>query len=307
MAGRPLPSWNDGAARAAILTFIMRVTREGGPDYVPPADRIAVFDNDGTLWCEQPLQAQVFFLIDRVKQLAERSPAIRERQPFKALLEHDLATLHTLGKQGIMELFFSTHAGMSVDAFEEIAAAWLASAKHPKFGRLFPQLAYVPQIELLGFLRENGFRTFIVSGGGIDLIRGFSEETYGVAREQVIGSSARLRFEVQEDTTCLMKATELNSFDDREAKPQNIGLHIGRRPILAFGNSDGDLAMLRYTRTGPGQRLALLLHHDDDRREVAYDREFRLSPLAEALDRADDYGITVVSMAHDWKTIFTDA
>jgi hypothetical protein len=307
VAERPLPSWNDGAARAAILTFVMRITREGGPDYVRPADRIAVFDNDGTLWCEQPLQAQVFFLIDRVKALAAQSPAIRERQPFKAFLEHDLATLHGLGKQGIMELFFSTHAGMSEDAFEEIAAAWLASAKHPKFGRLFPQLAYVPQIELLGFLRENGFRTFIVSGGGIDLMRGFSEETYGVPREQVIGSSARLRFEVQDGKCVLMKATELNSFDDREAKPQNIGLHIGRRPILAFGNSDGDLAMLRYTRTGPGLRLALLLHHDDDKREVAYDREFRLSPLAEALDRAGDYGITVVSMAHDWKTIFTDA
>ena len=306
MTARPLPSWNDGGARAAILTFLMRVTKEGGPDYVRPADRIAVFDNDGTLWCEQPLQAQVFFLIDRVKQLAAQNPAVKERQPFKALLEHDLVTLHGLGKQGIMELFFSTHAGMSEDAFREIATAWLASAKHPKFGRLFPQLAYVPQLELLALLRENDFKTFIVSGGGVDLIRGFSEETYGIPRERVIGSSARLRFEIQGDRAVLMKATELDSFDDREAKPQNIGLHIGRRPILAFGNSDGDLAMMRYTKGGPGQRLALLLHHDDDKREVAYDREFRLSPLSEALDHASDYGVTVVSMARDWKTVFTE-
>jgi len=301
-----LPSWNAGAVRAAILNFVTRITKEGGPDYVPPAERIAVFDNDGTLWCEQPLQAQVFFLIDRVKQLAAQNPAVKERQPFKALLEHDLVTLQGLGKQGIMELFFATHAGMSVEAFEEIAAAWLASAKHPKFRRLFPQLAYVPQVELLAFLRENGFKTFIVSGGGIDLIRGFSERAYGIPREQVIGSSARLRFEMLGDRAVLMKATELNSFDDREVKPQNIGLHIGRRPIFAFGNSDGDLAMLRYTKTGAGQRLALLLHHDDDKREVAYDREFRISPLAEALDKAGDYGITLVSMARDWKTVFTE-
>jgi phosphoserine phosphatase len=306
VATQVLPSWNAGASRAAILNFVTRVTKEGGPDYVPPPERIAVFDNDGTLWCEQPLQAQVFFLIDRVKQLAEQTPSIRGRQPFKALLEHDLPTLQALGKQGILELFFSTHAGMSEEAFEEIAAAWLASAKHPKFGRPFPQLAYVPQIELLAFLRSHDFKTFIVSGGGIDLIRGFSETTYGIPREYVIGSSNKLRFEIQHGKGVLMKATELNSFDDREAKPQNIGLHIGRRPILAFGNSDGDLAMLRYTKTGPGLRLALLLHHDDDAREVAYDREFRISPLSEALDHASDYDITLVSMARDWKTVFTE-
>ena len=306
MPAGALPSWNAGGPRAALLNFVARVTREGGPDYVRPAERIAVFDNDGTLWCEQPLQAQVFFLIDRVKQLAAQNPSVRERQPFKALLEQDLVTLQGLGKQGIMELFFSTHAGMSEDAFEQIAAAWLASAKHPKFGRPFPQLAYVPQIELLAYLRENEFKTFIVSGGGIDLIRGFSEETYGIPREQVIGSSTKLRFEIQSGKAILIKATELNSFDDRDAKPQNIGLHIGRRPILAFGNSDGDLAMLRYTRTGPGLRLALLLHHDDHTREVAYDREFRMSPLSEALDHAGEYGITVVSMARDWKTVFTE-
>jgi hypothetical protein len=299
-----LPSWNDGPIKSAILDFVARIADEAGPDYVPPSERIATFDNDGTLWCEQPMQPQIFFLIDRVKQLAEKDPSIRERQPFKALLEHDRATLFQLGKQGLLELAFATHAGMSEEAFEEIAVAWLTSAKHPKYDRLFTQCTFRPQIELLDFLRGHLFKTFIVSGGGIDLIRAFAEDVYGIQREKVIGSSARLRYELQGDQAVLMKAAELNSFDDREVKPANIGLHIGRRPILAFGNSDGDLAMLRYTLSGKGPRLGLLLHHDDDQREVAYDREFRLSPLAEALDKAAAYGITVVSMKRDWNAVF---
>jgi hypothetical protein len=203
-----------------------------------------------------------------------------------------------------MELFAATHAGMSDEAFDAIARAWFAVAQHPKLGRRFTQCTYLPQIELLRHLREHGFKTYIVSGGGIDLIRAFAEEAYGIPREQVIGSSMRVRFEINDGRVELMKHGELNSFDDREAKPQNIGLHIGRRPILAFGNSDGDLAMLRYTKSGPGARLALLIHHDDAEREFAYDREFKLSPLAEALDRADDEGITVVSMKRDWNTVF---
>ena len=304
MAADVLASWKEGAAKSVILDFVARVTNAEGSDFLPAAERIAVFDNDGTLWCEQPLQAQVFFLIDRVRQLVARDPSIGQRQPFKALLEHDIATLHGLGRQGIEELFFATHAGMSVDEFDRIAHEWFATARHPKFDRLYPQLAYAPQVELLGFLRDNGFKTFIVSGGGIDLIRAFAEETYGIPREQVIGSSAKLHFEWQDDRAVLMKRSELNSFDDREAKPQNIGLHIGRRPILAFGNSDGDLAMLRYVKSGPGARLALLIHHDDAAREVAYDRDFKLSPLAEALDKADEYGITVVSMKRDWSAVF---
>jgi FMN phosphatase YigB (HAD superfamily) len=302
----PLPSWNDGAAKSAIIDFVARVTKEGGPDFVPPAERIATFDNDGTLWCEQPMQVQLFFLIDRVKELAAKDSSMKERQPFKALLEHDTATLHALGKQGLMELVFTTHAGMTEEAFDEIAKAWFASAQHPKFGRLFTQLTYRPQVELLGYLRDNGFKTYIVSGGGIDMIRAFAETAYGIPREQVIGSSARLRYELQDGRAVLMKAAELNSFDDREIKPANIGLHIGRRPILAFGNSDGDLAMLRYTKSGSGARLSLLIHHDDAAREVAYDRDFRLSPLAEALDKADEYGITVVSMKNDWKSVFPE-
>jgi hypothetical protein len=290
--------------KSAILDFVARVTKQGGPDYVPPAARIATFDNDGTLWCEQPVFVQAFFLMDRVKALASSDPALNERQPFKALLERDHKTLHALGKQGIMELFAATHAGMSDEAFDGIARDWFATAKHPQLGRVFTEVAYRPQLELLDYLRGNGFRTYIVSGGGIDFIRAISEPVYGILREQVIGSSMKLRFDANERGTALTKIGELNSFDDREAKPQNIGLHIGRRPILAFGNSDGDLAMLRYTKSGPGARLALLVHHDDADREFAYDREFRLSPLAEALDKADEYDITVVSMKRDWKTIF---
>jgi phosphoserine phosphatase len=300
-----LPSWNEGPARAAILDFVTRVTDPDGPDHVPERDRVATFDNDGTLWCEYPLQVQVFFLIDRAKALAAADPAVAERQPFKALLEHDVATLHALGKRGILELFAATHAGMSEDRFEAIASEWFASAKHPKLARLFTDNVYRPQLELLDFLRANGFRTFIVSGGGIDLIRAFAEDRYGILREQVVGSSAQLQFAVDDGGAQVMKLPELNSFDDREAKPANIALHIGRRPILAFGNSDGDLAMLRYTLGGEGRRLALLLHHDDAAREFAYDREFHLSPLAEALDRAGDYGITLVSMKRDWAEIFS--
>lgn len=300
-----LSSWNNGFAKLAILDFVSRVTHEGGPDYVTPAARIAVFDNDGTLWCEQPMQVQVLFLADRVKQIVAMDPPLKDRQPFKAFLAHDHETLQALGKQGLMELFFATHAGMSEEEFGHIAAAWLASARHPHLNRPFTELTFQPQIELLAYLRANGFKTFIVSGGGVDFIRVFAEKVYGIPPEQVVGSSARLRLEVEDGRSVLIKIAELDSFDDREAKVQNIGLHIGRRPILAFGNSDGDLAMMRYVVSGPGARLALLLHHDDAAREFSYDRDFRLSPLADALDKAGAYGFTVVSMAREWTTVFS--
>lgn len=300
-----LSSWNDGAAKSAILDFVARVTKEGDPDFVSPAKRIATFDNDGTLWCEFPMQVQLFFGQARLKTLAEADPGMKDRQPFKAFLEHDLKTLHSLGKQAIFETAFTTHAGVTEASFYKIAKEFFETAKHPQLDRLFKQLTYKPQVELLTFLRAHEFKTFIVSGGGVDLIRAFAEEAYGIPREQVIGSSVKTRFEVNGNGTDLMKLAELNSFDDREEKVANIGLHIGRRPLLAFGNSDGDLAMLRYTRTGHGPRLALLVHHDDATREFAYDREFRLSPLVEALDHADEYGITLVSMKRDWKEVFS--
>lgn len=295
-----LQSWNHGAPKRAILDFVARVTRMGGPDYVAPADRIAVFDNDGTLWCEQPVQVQLYFLMDRVRELAATDNTLASRQPFKALLERDMKTLHALGKQGLMELAFATHSGMTEEQFDTIARHWFATARHPKLGRLFTTLVYQPQIELLAFLREHGFANFIVSGGGIDLMRAFAPEAYGIVRHQIIGSSAKLHFEPPE----VMKLSALQSFDDRDEKVVNIALHIGQRPILCVGNSDGDLPMLRYTLAGEGARLGLLVHHDDRAREYAYDREFQLSPLSEALDKAREYGICVVSMKADWRTIF---
>jgi hypothetical protein len=301
---QPLPSWNDGAAKSAILDFVARVTQEGGPDFAPPAERIATFDNDGTLCCEQPLQTQFYFAFGRVKELAAKDPTMAERQPFKAVLEHDYNALFGLGLQALYELAFATHAGMTDEEFVEIAQGWLATAKHPKIGRLFKQCVYQPQVELLAYLRQNGFKTYIVSAGGVDFMRAFADEAYGVPREQVIGSSVKLRFDAGGDRVSISKLSELNIFNDREAKPLSIGLHIGRRPLLAFGNSDGDLPMMRYAKSGSGPRLALLLHHDDAQREAAYDREFRLSPLSEALDKAQDYGITLVSMKRDWNVIF---
>jgi len=299
-----LPSWNDGTVKSAILDFVAAVTKEGGPDFVPPAARIATFDNDGTLWCEQPMQVQGFFLADRVKALAAADPTIATRQPYKAFLEHDHATMHELGRKGLEELVAATHAGMTEEEFDRIASSWLATAKHPTFGHLFKRCVYRPQVELLQYLRAHGFATWIVSGGGIDFMRAVTEEIYGIPRHQVVGSSAKTRFDIVDGRATLTKLGDLACFDDREAKVKNIALHVGRRPILAFGNSDGDLAMLRYTKSGPERRLALLVHHDDAEREVAYDREFRLSPLVDGLDNADAYGITLVSMKRDWKAVF---
>jgi phosphoglycolate phosphatase-like HAD superfamily hydrolase len=303
--GGLLPSWNDSTTKSAILDLVAAVTLEGGPDFVPPAQRIAVFDNDGTLWCEQPAQVQVLFARQRAAEMAAADPSLRDRQPFKAFLEHDVAAIHALGKQGVFEFAMAIHAGMTTEAFEATVRDWFVRARHPTFDRPMAGIVFQPQIELLDFLRAHGFKTFIVSGGGVDFMRPFAEAAYGIPPEQVIGSSVKYRFDAADDGPCqIVKLAELGSFDDRDAKPANIALHIGRRPILCFGNSDGDLAMLRYTISGTGRRLGLLLHHDDTTREVAYDREFRLSPLVEALDRSDAFGIRVVSMKRDWGTVF---
>jgi hypothetical protein len=308
MDAKALPSWNDGAARTAIADFVAAVTKENGTDFVPPAERIACFDNDGTLWCEQPVQVQLFFAMDRLKALAEKDPSLREKQPYKAFLERDLKTIAALGKKGAFEFGMATHAGMDEEAFDSIARDWFATARHPKMGRLFRHNTYRPQIELLDYLRQNRFKTFIVSGGGIELMRAFAEEAYGIPREQVIGSSVKLKYRLDKDGhTALMKQPEIGSFDDREVKAENIGLHIGRRPILVFGNSDGDLAMMRHAKSGRRKSLALLLHHDDAGREFAYDRDFKLSPLVDALDHAASYDITIVSMKSDWKVVFDPA
>jgi len=299
----PLPGWRDGKAKAAIVDFVSRVTGSGA-DHVPASERIATFDNDGTLWCEQPMQVQVFFLIDRVRELAAAGPALAERDPFNALFEGDRPRLRALGKRGLMELFFATHAGLTLREFAAIAQAWQASARHPRLEKRFVDLVYQPQLELLEYLRANAFRCFILTSGGMDFVRACSEPRYGIPPDQVIGSSARLRVDISARGLTLFTLPELVNFNDREAKVENIGLHIGRRPILAFGNSDGDLAMLRFVAAGAGPRLALLVHHDDAEREFDYDRGYALSPLAEALDRAADYGICMVSMKNDWATVF---
>jgi hypothetical protein len=299
-----LPAWRPGSIRDAILEFVEAVTDPAGAAFVPPGERIAVFDNDGTLWCEQPVQVQVRFSQARLEKLANVNPGLRDRQPYKAFIEHDLPNIHALGKQGVFEVAFAVHAGMTVEDFMDAASEWLRRARHPSLGRGYTELVYQPQLELMDYLRDNGFQTWIVSGGGADFIRTFAEDCYGVPPSQVIGSTVRTQVQESGRRLDLFKLAQLDSFDDREVKVENIGLHIGRRPIFAFGNSDGDLSMMRYTLSGPGRRLALLLHHDDDDREVAYDRGFKLSPLVEALDSADAYGIRVVSMVRDWATVF---
>jgi haloacid dehalogenase-like hydrolase len=303
-AADPLPSWNDTAAKKAITDFVAKVTKEGGPEFVPVAERIATFDNDGTLWCEQPNYFQGFFVFDRVKELAAKDPTLKEKEPFKAILDSDRAAMAKWGEHELGELVAVTHSGMTPEEFITIARKWLDSAKHPRFGRLYKECVYQPQLELLSYLRANGFKTFIVSGGGIDFIRAYAEGTYGVPPEQVVGSSNKTRFELRDGQALLIKLPELNSIDDKEGKPININLHIGRRPILAFGNSDGDLQMLQYTDVGNRPRLMLIVHHDDAEREYAYDRESKVGRLDKALDEAQRRKWLLVSMKNDWKTIF---
>lgn len=299
----PLASWRPGAIRDAILEFVEAVTTPG-PSFVERAERIAVFDNDGTLWCEQPVQIQIAFSQDQLKALVRTNPSLADRQPFKAFIEHDLEAIRALGKKGVFEVAFAVHAGTTTEVFRETARQWLSEARHPGFGRRYLDLVYQPQIELLSFLRESGFQTWIVSGGGAEFIRSFAETSYGIPPSQIIGSTVRTQVHETRGRLDLLKLAQLDSFDDREVKVENIGLHIGRRPILAVGNSDGDLAMMRYTLSGAGRRMALLVHHDDDDREIAYDRAFKLSPLVEALDHGDAYGLRRISVARDWAAVF---
>lgn len=300
----PLPSWNEGTVKAAILDLVQRVTDPTSPDYVPPATRIATFDNDGTLWCEYPLLVQVYFLLDRVATIAAQQPELGQQQPFKAVLEKDKATLATFTKKELLTLVFATHTGMTSEEFGTIAQDWLNSAKHPQFQRLFTRCVYQPQLELLAYLQFHDFKTYIVSGGGVEFVRAFAEQVYGIPPQQVIGSSSKTQVELREGQPVLVKQAELQSFDDREEKVVNIGLHIGQRPLIAVGNSDGDLAMIQYTLAGEGPRLGLLLHHDDNEREYAYDRGFRLSPLDQALEQVPQMGGLVISMKQDFKQIF---
>jgi len=303
-AADPLPSWNDGNARQQIIGFVARVTDPASPDFVAEAERIATFDNDGTLWAEQPLYFQLFFAIDRVKALAPEHPEWATQQPFKAVLEGDLEALAAGGKRGLLELIMATHAGMTTDEFEQIVTGWLDTTKHPTSGRPFTEMVYQPMLELLGYLRANGFKTFIVSAGGIEFMRPWTEEIYGIPPEHVVGSSIKTAFEMRDSGPVLMRLPEIDFIDDKAEKPVGINSHIGRRPIAAFGNSDGDLQMLQYAAFGDGPGLAVLVHHDDAEREWAYDRDSKIGHLDAALDEADAHGWTVVSMREDWHTIF---
>jgi phosphoglycolate phosphatase-like HAD superfamily hydrolase len=303
-AADPLASWNDTAPKKAIISFVERVTRESSPDFVPVPERIVVFDNDGTLWAEQPMYFQLLFVMDRVKALAPQHPEWNEKEPFSSVLKRDMKGLAASGDKGLMELVAATHAGMTTEEFTKIVSDWIATAKHPKSGKRYTEMVYQPMLELLTYLRANGFKTFIVSGGGIDFIRPWSEKVYGIPPEQVVGSSVKLRFELRDSKPVLLKLPEVGLIDDKECKPIGIETHIGRRPIAAFGNSDGDLQMLQWTTAGEGQRLALIVHHDDAQREWAYDRDSRVGKLDKAWDEARIKGWTVVSMKDDWNTIF---
>ena len=300
----PLPSWNDGPAKQSIIRFVQSVTDKSGKDYVPPEARIAVFDNDGTLWVEQPVFAQLVFAIDRVKALAPQHPDWKEKQPFKAALEGDLKGMSAAGEQGLLELMMATHAGMTPEDFQKTVKEWLATAKHPKFQRRYDELIYQPMLDLLTYLRANEFKTFIVTGGGVEFVRAFSQERYGIPPERVIGSSIKTKFEMRDGKPVLVRLPELNFIDDKEGKPVGIQQYIGLRPIAAFGNSDGDLQMLQWTTAGSGLRFGLLVHHTDAEREYAYDKGLPIGPLDKALDEASARGWTVVDMKKDWKVIF---
>ena len=303
-SANPLPSWNDGATKQSILDFVAAVTREGSPDFVPPAERIATFDNDGTLWVEHPMYTQLAFALDRVKALSPQHPEWKDTQPFKAALEGDMKTLAETGEHGLMALLMATHSGMTTNEFQNIVVDWIATARDPRFKRPYTELAYLPMIELLGFLRASGFKTFIVSGGGVEFMRPWTERVYGVPPEQVVGSSIKTRFQMRDGRPELFRLGEINFIDDNVGKPVGINEYIGRRPIAAFGNSDGDLEMLQWTTMTGGRRLGLIVHHTDAEREYAYDRDTSFGRLDKALDAAAINKWTVVDMKNDWKRIF---
>lgn len=300
----PLPSWNPGAARNAITGFVARVTTDGSPDFVRPAERIAVFDNDGTLWCEQPTYIQLAFAIDQVKAMGVQHPQWADKEPFRSLLGGNGHGVAASGENGIAEIIAVTHAGMTTDEFNGTVKDWLRRARHPGTNRPYTECAYQPMLELLAYLRASDFKTFIVSGGGVEFIRAFAEQTYGIPPEQVVGSSGQVKLQMRDDTPVLVKQSKIEFVDDGPGKPMGINRFIGRRPIMAFGNSDGDLEMLQWTASGDGPRFCLYVHHTDAEREWAYDRTSRVGRLDKGLDEARAKGWTVVDMMTDWRTVF---
>ena len=302
-AADPLPSWNEGRTKQSIVDFVAKVTKEGSPEFVPAAERIATFDNDGTLWAEQPLYFQINFGLDRVKELAPTHPEWKEKEPFKSVLAGDLKTALAGGAHSLIEILAAGSSNMTTEEFDRVARAWIATAKHPKTGRLYSEMVYQPMLELLAYLRANGFKTYIVSGGGSDFMRAFAEQVYGIPPEQTIGSTGKLQFEMREGKPVLVRLPALDFFDDKENKPIAIQKHIGRRPIAAFGNSDGDLQMLQWTGVGTGTRFCLFVRHTDAAREWAYDVS-PLGKLEKGLEEASANGWTVVDMKNDWKVIY---
>jgi hypothetical protein len=299
-----LPSWNDTWPKQAIVSFVERVTKQGSPDFVPEPARIATFDNDGTLWAEQPMYFQLAFALDRVKALAPLHPEWKDKEPFASLLKGDLKGALAGGEKAIFEIVTVTHSGMTTVEFDQIVRGWIATAKHPVTGKLYTEMVYQPMLELLAYMRANGFKTFIVSGGGIDFMRVFSDRVYGIPPDQVVGSSGKLGFEMRDSQPVLMKLPDVNFIDDKAGKPVGIQMHIGQQPIAAFGNSDGDLQMLQWAKGGAGVRFALIVHHTDAIREWAYDRDSSIGHLDKALDAAQAEGWTVVDMKNDWNKIF---
>ena len=300
----PLPSWNDGEVKQAIVSYVQGVTNPESDTFIPVADRIATFDNDGCLWSEQPAYFQLFFAIDRVKALASDHPEWKEEQPFKAVLENDMKTLASFGEHGLLEIVMATHAGNTVDEFEQIVKDWLAVAKHPRFDRPFTDLVYQPMLELLGYLRDNGFKTFIVSGGGIEFMRPWVENVYGIPRDQVVGSSIKTEFVIEDGKPQIRRLPAIDFIDDKAGKPVGINRFIGRKPVFAAGNSDGDLQMLQWTDSNSYPSFQLYVHHTDADREWAYDRESSVGRLDKGLEEAAAKGWTVVSMKDDWKVIY---
>jgi phosphoserine phosphatase len=303
-AADPLPSWNDTAPKQAIVAFVEKTTREGSPDFVPVPERIAVFDNDGALWSEQPAYFQLFFAIDRIKALAPKHPEWQTEEPFASLLKGDMKAALAGGEKALFDIVMATHAGMTTEEFEKVVTDWISTAKHPKTGKPYTEMVYQPMLELLAYLRANQFKTFIVSGGGIEFMRPWTERVYGIPPEQVVGSTGGLKYELRDGKPVIVKTPELVHNDDKAGKPVGIQRHIGRRPIAAFGNSDGDFQMLEWTTSGKGPRFGMIIHHTDAEREFAYDRESHIGKLDRGLDEGPKRGWTIVSMKEDWKTVF---
>lgn len=305
-AADPLPSWNETASKQAIVDFVTAVTEEGGADFVAPEARIATFDNDGTLWVEAPMYTQLMFALDRIRDLAPQHPEWQTTQPFQAVLEGDMKTLGASGMKGLMQIVMASHAGVTETEFATIVSDWFATAKQDRFDRHYDELIYQPQLELLDYLRDNGFSTYIVSGGGTSFMRPMTMKAYGIPPEQVIGSRVATEYKIIDGKPVLVRMPKIDFIDDKEGKPVGIMQGIGRRPILAFGNSDGDMQMIEFTTAGDGLRLGLFVHHTDAEREYAYDRGSHVGALDKAWDRAADEGWIIVDMKTDWNTIFPE-